>query len=236
VSSLRNGGGDPPRYRPTLLDRLGPDGIRRLKVLPAAGAGATIALLAAGFAAHQRGWPLAVTIVVMVLAAAAAGALASIAALKFGDLAGEGVRAFVMPSGASTPRAPDYSREDTLVKRGDIAGALESYEAIISENPGVVDARLRAADLYARQGANAHRAVELFREVQRLPGASPAEDLYASNRLVDLFSGPLRQPGRAIVELRRIQQRHPRSVAAVHAPRAIAELKERAAALNKEWD
>ena len=236
MASLRNRGGDPPRYRPTLLDRLGPDGIRRLKVLPAAGAAFAIALLAGGLVAGQQGWSPAVAVPVVLLAAAAFATLASVAVLKLADAAGEGFGAFIMPSGASTPRAPDYSYQDALVMRGDVHGALESYESIIGATPGIVDARIRAADLYAGQGGNPQRAVDLFREVQRIPGVSPADDLYASNRLVDLFSGPLRQPGRAIVELRRIQQRYPRSPAAAHAPRVIAELKARAAALNREWE
>lgn len=230
MSLPRNGGGDPPRYRPTLLDRLGPDGITRLKALPAAGASAVIAMVAGAYVATRQGWPVAVIVPVVLLLALAVGALAWRVVIKLADAAGAGFGAFIAPSGASTPGAPDYSYQDALVMRGDVVGALASYESIIAATPGIVDARIRAADLYAGQGGNPQRAADLFREVQRMPNVLAADDLYASNRLVDLYSGPLRQPGRAIVELRRIEKRYPRSPAAAHAPRAIAALKARSAA------
>lgn len=229
----RNRNGEPPRYRPTLLDRLGPDGINRVKLLPAAGASAVIAAIAGAYVGARQGWPVAVIIPVVLLVAAAVAALSWLAAIKFVDAAGAGFGAFIAPTGASTPAAPDYSYQDALVMRGKVASALESYEAIIAASPGIVDARLRAADLYARAGGNPQRACDLFREVQRIPGVPAADDLYASNRLVDLYAGPLRQPGRAIVELRRIEKRYPRSPAAAHAPRAIAALKARVAGLDE---
>jgi tetratricopeptide repeat protein len=225
----RNGGGEPPPYRPTLLDRLGPDGINRVRVFPAAGAAFLIAALAGFYLVASLGWPVAVVITVVLLGASVVAVLAWLTVIKIVDGAGAGLGAFIAPSGASTPAVPDFSYHDSLVMRGKVASALEAYESIIAAGRGVVDARLRAADLYARQGGNPQRAVELFREVQRIPGVSAADDLYASNRLVDLYVGPLRQPGRAIVELRRITQRHPRSAAAAHAGRAIAELKAEAA-------
>lgn len=218
-------GGEPPRYRPTLLDRFGPEGINRVRVLPAAGAAFVIGALAGFYTLGRLDWPVALVISVVLLMASVIAALTWFAVLKFVDLAGEGLDKFIAPSGSSTPAVPDYSYQDTLVMRGKVASALESYEAIIAASPGIVDARLKAADLYAREGANPQRAAELFREVQRMPGVPAADDLYASNRLVDLYLGALRQPGRAIVELRRITQRHPRSAAAAHAERAIAELK-----------
>jgi hypothetical protein len=227
VALPRNGSEEPPRYRPTLLDRLGPEGINRVKVLPAAGAAFVIAVIAGFYSLARLGWPVAVVISLVLLGASVIAALTWLAVIKLVDAAGEGLGAFIAPSGASTPAVPDYSYQDALVMRGKVATALESYEAIIAAAPGIVDARLRAADVYARHGGNPQRAAELFREVQRIPGASAADDLYASNRLVDLYVGPLRQPGRAIVELRRITQRHPASAAASHAERAIAELKAR---------
>jgi hypothetical protein len=229
VALPRNDGGEPPRYRPTLLDRLGPDGIHRVKLLPAAGATFVIAALTGFYLVASLGWPVAVVIAVVLLGASAVAILTWLAAIKVLDAAGEGFGAFIVPSGASTPAVPDYSYQDALVMRGKVASALESYEAIIAATPGIIDARLRAADLYAREGGNPQRAADLFREVQRTASVSAADDLYASNRLVDLYVGPLRQPGRAIVELRRITHRHPRSAAAAHAERAIAELKAQSA-------
>ena len=225
----RNGGGEPPRYRPTLLDRLGPGGIHRIKLLPAAGGAFVVAVFGGAYVGARLGWPVGVLIPVVLLGALAVAALAWLVAVRLVEAAGEGFGTFIAPSGTSTPAVPDYSYQDALVMRGDVAKALASYEEIIAGTPDIVGARLRAADLYARQGGNPQRAAEIFRAVQRMRGVSAADDFYASNRLVDLYAGPLRQPGRAIVELRRIVQRHPRSAAAAHADRAIAELKARSA-------
>ena len=45
---------------------------------------------------------------------------------------------------------------------------------------------------------------------------------YATNRLVDLLTGPLNDPGRAMGELRRLIDRAPQSPAAVNAPNKIS--------------
>jgi len=54
---------------------------------------------------------------------------------------------------------------------------------------------------------------------------SPARELYATSRLVDLLLGPLGDRGRAVVELRRLAARHPGTPEATHAAKAIARLR-----------
>src|SRR6185437_5546723 len=97
--------------------------------------------------------------------------------------------------------------------------------AVIAEQPSAIDARLRAAELYARDKGNPARAAELFREVQRIESVSSGEFIIATNRLVDLLSGPLGEPGRAMVELRRLIERCPGSAAATYARAVLARLK-----------
>jgi len=46
-----------------------------------------------------------------------------------------------------------------------------------------------------------------------------------TNRLADLYNGPLKQPGKALVELRRLIDRAPGTPAADHARVALARLK-----------
>jgi hypothetical protein len=84
---------------------------------------------------------------------------------------------------------------------------------------------VKAAELYSREKRNHARAAELFREIQRTPGLTAGEDVYATNRLVDLLTGPLEDPGRALGELRRLVDRYPGSAAAVHARAALVTLK-----------
>jgi hypothetical protein len=131
----------------------------------------------------------------------------------------------LMPSGSSTAYAHDFSLEDSLVIRGDIAAALELYERGIRERPADVEVRIRAADLCQGKGAKPQRAADLWRDVQRHPAVLPERMLYATHRLVDLYIGPLKEPGRALVELRRIIDTFPNSTSARHARDALARLK-----------
>lgn len=160
------------------------------------------------------------------LGGAVAGALVGWFAWKFANGAGAGFRAFIQPSGGSTPYAAQYSYEESLAVRGDVAGALEAYERRMVEQPGDADVRVRAAELYAGAGGDPARAAAIFRELRAIPRVPPERALYASQRLIDLYRGPLADEGRALVELRRIVESFPGSQAAAHAREAIRRLKE----------
>jgi hypothetical protein len=146
------------------------------------------------------------------------------------NVAGAAVRMVTLPSGQSTPYEEQFSYQESLAARGDVAGALASYEAVIAAVPTAVAPRLRAADLYAGRGNDPHRAAVLYREIRDNAGVSPRDGLYASSRLVDLYDGPLSEPGRALVELRRIIERFPSSAVAKGARDALPRLKARLAA------
>ena len=51
--------------------------------------------------------------------------------------------------------------------------------------------------------------------------------VYVTNRLVDLYTGPLGEPGKALGELRKLIDRYPGSAAAENARVALAALKAR---------
>ena len=172
--------------------------------------------------------------VLILFAAAATTALAYFAGLASANSAGAVARAYTLPSGSSTPYEEQFSYQDALAARGDVAGALESFEAVIAERPGAAAPRLKAADLYARRGKDPRRAAVLFREVRDLPGASPRDALYAASRLVDLYDGPLEDPGRALVELRRLIELYPGTDVAEGARSAIARIKAQRAAEQGE--
>ena len=171
--------------------------------------------------------------VVLTLAAVglALGALTAYVGSRIGEGAGVVVQAFVQPSGDSTPYEQTFSYQEAMIMRGDIAGALESFEAIIAEQPTLVSARLIAAEHYARGDRDPARAAELFRQVRGIPAVPIRDAIYSSSRLVDLYDGPLADPGRALVELRRIIELYPGSDVAKHARSALPALKER---LEKE--
>ncbi len=215
---------DPRRsteYRLTRSDRRGPNAALLYRAVP-------YMLLIFGccvFLFARLGVPL---LFALPLSAGVTGAV-TWAGFRFATTIGEGFAHFVLPTGETTPYEHQFSREDALAARGDIAGALESLEAAIGSTPITaqtgINVRIRAAELHMGPGGDPKRAVALFREIQRYPAVASAQDIYVSNRLIDLLLGPLKQPSRALVELRRIADRYPSSNAAAHARTAIGRIK-----------
>lgn len=224
---LPEGEEDSPGYQTTWMDRAGPDAGLRLK---AGGYGVLvtgIVFAALLLTSLLGGVPSFGVLVGFLLFAGLAGTVTAYVGAKLGDGAGAVMKSFIQPSGNSTPYEQTFSYQEAMIMRGDMAGALESYEAIIAEQPGLVAARLRAAEHYARGNRNPKRAAELFREVRDLPGVSVRDAIYSSSRLVDLYGGPLAEPSRAVVELRWIIEHYPGSDVARHARTALPALKAR---------
>ncbi len=205
-----------PQYRRTLFDRYGPEAS---DILRSGAYGLMIFGLMFGVLNLELGLRVSNLLIALVAGAAGGGA-----GLLIGKLAG-GAWHQVMYSGASTPYVEQFSLQEALVQQGKVPDALASYEELIASLPGRADVRLKAADLYVTSGTDVQRAAALFREVQRLPDSASGQGIYASNRLVDLLLGPLNDPGRALVELRRIVEVYPNTRAAEQARVAIAKLK-----------
>jgi hypothetical protein len=204
-------------YKPTFLDRYGPEGVQSLV---AAVWGFAVFIIAFAVLVSQIAHPS----FLMVIACAAAALAVAGTGVWLSRTAGWIWKRFLV-DGTSTPYVEQYSYQQSLVMQGRVDDALASFEAIIAEQPAAIDPRLRAAELYDREKRNVVRAAELFREVQRIDGVSAGQFIYVTNRLVDLYTGPLAQPGKALVELRRLIDRHPGTAAADHARTALARLK-----------
>ena len=163
------------------------------------------------------------------------GATAAIVAMRFGLGLAQGSAAtfarFIAPSGSTTPYEYGYSYQQALAAKGDVAGALESYEAVLRERPNDAEACAQTAELYATSG-NPGRALELFRALRAIPGVGHARDIYASNRLVDLYR-LTKQEGRALVELRRLVERYPGTDAGGRAREALGRLKAASPAMQR---
>ncbi len=211
----------PSEYRPSFFDKHGPVAST---YITAAGFGLMASLLTF-MVTSSRGMGLKALAL-----SAIAGLLTGGSGLAVGHFASRMASRFVF-GGSTTPPTPQYSYQDALILQGRLDEALESFEALISENPGASDVRFRAAELYVKDERSVNRAAELFREVQRIPNISAGDDVYATNRLVDLLIGPLNDPPRALVELRRLIDRRPGTQAAVRARETLAVLKARYVAL-----
>lgn len=131
----------------------------------------------------------------------------------------------VYMGGDNTPYEEQFSEEQALVMKSMVAEALQSFEQRIAVAPGEPRVRIAAADLYATHGKNPKRAAELYREVQRIPSLGSGHDVYVTNKLADLFLGPLKAPGKALVEFRKLESRYPGTPAAKNAVLAIRNLK-----------
>ncbi|HEX4936338.1 MAG TPA: tetratricopeptide repeat protein [Gemmatimonadaceae bacterium] len=152
-----------------------------------------------------------------------AGALVYFVSTRVAVGGARAVAAFVHPSGSSTPYEHAFSAHDALELAGDVAGAIDAYEATLREHPANARALRQAGELHVRAG-NAARAAELFAAMRRT-GASREDELYATQRLADLYLGPLGDDGRALVELRRVVERFPGTRESEGARTALRRLK-----------
>jgi hypothetical protein len=135
-----------------------------------------------------------------------------------------GISRFLAPRGDSTPYAPTFSYQDSLAVSGDLAGALRSYERHLARNPTDVEAQVRTAELALKAG-DATRAASLFSGVRRVPNLTVDRELYATQRLIDVYLDSLGDRGKALVELRRLVERFPATREAQHARVAIERIK-----------
>ena len=150
--------------------------------------------------------------------------IAWVGVLWFPRASSEGFLGFLWPNRGEAPRQASYSHIEAMAAAGDVAGALGEYERVIAAEPAAIVPRAQAGELYAR-GSDYARAAALFAEIRKIPGCSPQNDLYATQRLIDLYDGPLEQPAKSLTELRRIVERHRESREAPFARAALVRRK-----------
>ena len=114
----------------------------------------------------------------------------------------------IWPSGQSTPYRPPYSNEQALAARGDEAGALEGYEAAMRLRPMDPEPRFQVAEMFL-QGSTPEKAARYFTQGRRLSPNDSGRALYATQRLIDLYWGKLKDYPRARAELRQLVTRFP---------------------------
>lgn len=109
-------------------------------------------------------------------------------------------------------RGSGFSAEEALVAQGFHSAAADLYHDRAREGEARTPATLRRAELLAgplrEPGLAAAELERLRADTTRL---SPADDFLIGLALVDLYDYRLGNPGRAMAELRRLIDRHPRS-------------------------
>jgi tetratricopeptide (TPR) repeat protein len=210
-------------YKRTLFDRHGPEAAHHLQTLSSLIIPIVGGALIGGALAMQKKFSLPFIILSTIGGSVVFAVWWWYFVTRVSHVAGRALGEFIQPSAAGTYER-QYSFEDAMVMRGDVPGALASYEDIILEAPNDPQPRLRAAELYAKSQQR-ERAEGVYRSVQRLPRVAPKDDIFAANRLVDLY---LAWPGhetKALRELRRLIDTYPESDAAERARAGLVNLK-----------
>jgi tetratricopeptide (TPR) repeat protein len=210
-------------YKRTLFDRRGPEAVHFVRTVLSLIIPIVAGALIGGALAAQKGLSAGLIVAAALGGSVILGVWWWYFVTRVSHGAGKMFGEFIQPSAAGSYER-QYSHEDALVMRGDAEGALTSYERIILEAPNDAQPRIRAADLYAKSGMP-ERAEALFRAVQRLPRVARTDDIYASNRLVDLY---LAWPGhetKGLRELRRLIDTYPETDVAERARAGLVNLK-----------
>ncbi|HEY0929353.1 MAG TPA: hypothetical protein VGE27_05495 [Gemmatimonas sp.] len=166
----------------------------------------------------------------LVLAPFAAGALFAVLS-SVTRLGGAVLHQFLHPSGggrdATMERAlaPAVSQAEAMAAEGRLDEAIDIFESIRLEHGDSVGTLRAEAELMAAEGEH-ERARHALHRIRLMGEVSPADELYATHRLIDLYLGPLEDSGRAVVELRRLADRFPGTP---DAEGALAELQRRRA-------
>lgn len=95
-------------------------------------------------------------------------------------------RSLLMPG--AVPPVREYSEQEALVARGQIADAVDSYQSLIVAFPDDLDARLQLGALYAGSGADPGRAERCFVEI-RTKNPTARQERVLGNALIDIYRG-----------------------------------------------
>lgn len=143
--------------------------------------------------------------------------------LSTGRMSARVMRGLLEPGGRGRDAAV-FSHAEALASRGDFEAASKAFNDVRAAH-GETARLIRAeAEMHMRAGGDPSRARELLLRLRQAADSSRADELFATHRLLDLYLGVLADPGRAMVELRRLADRFPDTP---DGQGALAELKRR---------
>lgn len=118
-----------------------------------------------------------------------------------------------------------YSAIETLVARGHLQAAADAYAERARNKSQRVDATLRRAALLAGLLGQPETAAIELDNLRASPTLKPRDDFRVGLALVELYEDDLKDPGRAMAELRRLIDRYPTAQGARRLRVALANLK-----------
>ncbi len=140
---------------------------------------------------------------------AVALAILGLLAIVIAQWIGAGVlQTFLNPRGSRAP-AVITSRAESLAARGQYDEAAAEFAALRAKFPHDIPLLRIEAEFHTGVGGNPQLAVQVLNQLRRVPDVPGTVERYATHRLLDLYLGVLADPGRAMVELRRMADRFP---------------------------
>jgi hypothetical protein len=118
-----------------------------------------------------------------------------------------------------------YSGIETLAARGHLQAAADAYAERARNKSERVDATLRRAALLAGPLNQSETAVIELDNLRTANALKPRDDFRVGLALVELYEHDLKDPGRAMKELRRLIDRYPTAQGARRLRVALAGLK-----------
>lgn len=118
-----------------------------------------------------------------------------------------------------------YSGIETLAARGHLQAAADAYAERARNKPQRVEATLRRAALLAGPLSQAETAAIELDNLRARGPLPPRDDFRVGLALVELYEQDLKDPGRAMAELRRLIDRYPTAQGARRLRVALAGLK-----------
>lgn len=186
-----------PRSRPREVDAA--ERAFRIKTgswsLAGGAIGAAIGYWRLGPAGILRGAPLGFALVFFTARFASGAAGRAFSAMVYGG------------SGDSTPHPREYSLPQSLALRGRYDEAIQAYRQFCAEFPEDPEPYVRIARLYRDDLERYEDAVTWFKRARAEAKTPPGLELIVSQEIIEIFTGKLGEPRRAIPELARLAER-----------------------------
>ncbi|HEX9632674.1 MAG TPA: hypothetical protein VGA02_09420 [Gemmatimonadales bacterium] len=127
--------------------------------------------------------------------------------------------------GDTTPPRREYSAAQALTAQGRYREAVAAYELAAAESDGDPEPYLAVARILRDHLGDPEGAAGWFRRSRQDATLPPGVQLLVCQELIELYTGRLRQPRRAIPELARIADLVPGTAQAAAAERQLAALR-----------
>jgi tetratricopeptide (TPR) repeat protein len=130
------------------------------------------------------------------------------------------------PSGKSTPVVREYSYPESLAIRGRYEDAIDAYQVCCTDYPDDPEPYVRIARIYRDNLGQFEEAILWFKRARSEAAVSKGQELLASQEIIEIYTGKLNLPERAIPELARLAEKYAGEPAGDTAKHELARLRE----------